>query len=83
MNIWEELEKMEPELARLFSPRDDSPRLQTCGVVGCKNKVLGSRYCARCEEEINAPEYPFSRLILETGVARFLSAAWRRIWRKK
>jgi len=50
----------------------DKPVLRNCATAGCANRCAGTRYCRRCEEELNGEPYPLAN-ILATGIR------WRRL----
>lgn len=50
-----------------------------CAVEGCVNHCAGSRYCARCEEELNSQPYSLANLLHETFLDVVISA-WKKLW---
>ena len=51
-----------------------------CAVEGCVNHCAGSRYCARCEEELNSQPYPFANLLMHLTFLDAVISAWKKIW---
>jgi len=50
-----------------------------CAVEGCVNHCAGSRYCARCEEELNSEPYSLANLLQETFLDAVIGA-WKKLW---
>lgn len=57
--------------------------LPRCAVKGCPNISIGSRYCARCEEELNAEPYPFANILLGWTFYQWMTRTVRRLWKRK
>lgn len=58
--VWEEIERLRgiAQMARAGLVR--------CAAGNCPNMVAGSRYCARCDEEIHGEPYPLRNVLKET-----------------
>lgn len=56
--------------------------LTKCAVDGCRNMVAGTRYCSRCQEEIDAKPYPFANLLLGETFVQWVNRKLDKWFRK-
>lgn len=63
----ERAEKVWAEIGRLRGIAQMAKAgLVRCATIGCPTFVAGSRYCARCDEEIHGKPYPLRDVLKET-----------------
>ena len=51
-------------IAHRVYDRYAASELHQCAVIGCTNQCAGSRYCARCTEELEAEPYSLANILL-------------------
>ena len=56
--------------------------LTKCSIEGCNNRVAGTQYCSRCQDEINSEPYPFANILLGETFTQWVTRITDKLFRK-